>query len=60
MFPNIWFIVSGVLLGASYFIDMNIREYNEQRNVSKPNTIFVQTVFSSCNTTEQCTYLYKY
>ena len=35
--PNVWFLVSGVLLGTSYFIDTFFREIQQQHYTNNNN-----------------------
>ena len=67
--PNVWFLVSGVLLGTSYFIDTFFREIQQQHyytnnkstctnssklmTLSKSNTIYVRTVLCSLDNTTE-------
>ena len=69
MLPNIWFVISGFLLGASFWIDLSqrpnlIQKQEEQKQVQmqqKPVSISVKTVYrSNNNKTEWCIYHYEF
>ena len=69
MLPNIWFVISGFLLGASFWINLSqrpnlLQKQQEQKQVQmqqKPLSISVKTGYrSSNNKMEWCIYHYKF
>ena len=69
MLPNIWFVISGLLLGASFWIDLSQRpnllenqhKQKQEKMEQKPLSVSVKTVYlSNHNKTEWCIYHYEF
>ena len=53
--PNVWFLVSGVLLGTSYFIDTFFREIQQQHYYTNNNNNNNNSITSSTNSSKLMT-----
>ena len=69
MLPNIWFVISGLLLGVSFWIDLSQRpdllenqdKQKQEQMEQKPLSVSVKTVYrSNHNKTEWCIYHYEF